>query len=859
MIPRWFLRGDRSICEVPLGLMVRGGDFRILERHFEDCLRRAMLQPHGRIPVGARVIEMSDCGPAGQLMVRIEGTESHDMRAIATEVETKALNRAIALFVQELNDPKRSYPKHENTTVPASAPGPGAPDGSGEAMTAAPSAPVAPAAPRSPRDGVSSSARRDDDYDDFRFAPPDADEGQHAQLAGHTGDNTTATVDISTVDASLATPRPQDPTTTLLCPGCHRRLQVHGGRLLDERCPDARCGIVLHSEVIPCADCGAPNVVSAQLVDCACAGGCGSRLPVVSTLGVLPDTAGFAAAASATAAFSEFERRSSPFGEVQYVVVTAGVRLVVWQTPLEAGDPPVLESARALRGLPGTIHLPTQSFVQGSGSVAQRFFTYRMSGAEPTRTAAETEPFDLALGLFELLASTHDSGYALPKMVPADLALADDGRLHLLAGHRLVPLGSRIVSPSRTPYQPQGVTHATRAHDLHVAARIWYATVVGERFLADTNAGDLPHPRLFRPQIPVRLWPILQSCLVGDAATAPRGAREVCEVLRGDRLPSPPVALEFFFHSDVGQKPDGVQQDRCGVVQFNDQVLAAVADGVSQGGRGHIAAELAVSHLTGAPCQGTTVAAVTNELKLRIDRANTAIGQEMVLRGPGARGHVEDTSTTAIAACAVGGQLTIVSIGDSPAYLLTSDGRLEAITDQHTEGVELLLRGWSVREARESAYAEHLSRWVGRFRHDERSPDLVDPLLPLPLSEQCDSVVVTLRPGDRLLLCTDGVSKFLAPEEISTLLRNHRGSTDIAREIVRAAVDRQPIEAGDNAAAVVIVAGTTAGPADRRENVCVANAVVAEDERRKNDDGISADTGTEAEGADHPDTPDQGQ
>jgi protein phosphatase len=111
-------------------------------------------------------------------------------------------------------------------------------------------------------------------------------------------------------------------------------------------------------------------------------------------------------------------------------------------------------------------------------------------------------------------------------------------------------------------------------------------------------------------------------------------------------------------------------------------------------------------------------------------------------------------SATLIAAFITDGEATLANLGDSRAYLVRG-GIIERVTIDHDRSTDALRMGLTFREAANVRMGSALTRVVGRVIVDADGrvhPDPFDPEL----------FRLRLLPGDRLILCSDGVSDFAA-------------------------------------------------------------------------------------------------
>lgn len=148
---------------------------------------------------------------------------------------------------------------------------------------------------------------------------------------------------------------------------------------------------------------------------------------------------------------------------------------------------------------------------------------------------------------------------------------------------------------------------------------------------------------------------------------------------------------------------------------------------------------------------------------------------------------------TTVVACLIDGRrATIAHVGDSRAYLLR-DSRLHRLTNDHTIVAELVARGAiNADEADRHAYKNVLSRNLGA-----KAAATVD------VNE------IDLQPGDRLLLCSDGLYGYASNEAMHQLVGSTDAAADVVRDLIEAALRGG---GGDNVTAIVLDAGGKAQP-----------------------------------------------
>jgi len=166
-------------------------------------------------------------------------------------------------------------------------------------------------------------------------------------------------------------------------------------------------------------------------------------------------------------------------------------------------------------------------------------------------------------------------------------------------------------------------------------------------------------------------------------------------------------------------------EDRFVVREEGGTLLIAVADGVGGGPGGEIAADAAVEMLA-SRFFGARAGSIEERLAEAVREANTA-----VLRAAETSGKPQAASTL-VAAAVRDERAVIANLGDSRAYLIRG-GTSRQLTEDHAASV-----------------AHGITRFVGD-----------------PRGVQPDVFVEDLQSGDRLVLCSDGLTRHVEPGEIA--------------------------------------------------------------------------------------------
>lgn len=223
-------------------------------------------------------------------------------------------------------------------------------------------------------------------------------------------------------------------------------------------------------------------------------------------------------------------------------------------------------------------------------------------------------------------------------------------------------------------------------------------------------------------------------------------------------------------------------EDRWVAVTGGSGLLLAVADGMGGTLDGAAAADAALAGLV----EGLDPGAVVNARTRPLDgqgrpvagptKTGVDLGAAVATAHRRVRSLATDTmplplrpGTTLTAAVVSGRRLCLAHLGDSSCWLLRR-GRLRRLTEEHTHAAQLVRAGAvEVGSVAQRRLDSMLTRFAGM-------PGTATPQL----------ATVRLRPGDRLLVATDGVTRALTVPALATLLAP---PGVVAADLVQAAAD----------------------------------------------------------------------
>ena len=239
------------------------------------------------------------------------------------------------------------------------------------------------------------------------------------------------------------------------------------------------------------------------------------------------------------------------------------------------------------------------------------------------------------------------------------------------------------------------------------------------------------------------------------------------------------MKIRYAARTDLGMRRTH-NEDGYGILETDSLIL--VADGLGGHAAGEVASELAIAevglfyHLTHVTPETSwpferkaMLSLLENRLVCGFKVANRRIF-EMSSAGQGRKG----MGTTLVAAGIVDDEICIAHVGDSRAYRV-HDGAIQRLTRDH-----------SLLEQFKELYPEMTQEEEDNFPHKNvitRALGLVDDV-------DVDVQTHELHPGDRFLLCSDGLSGHLTDEDIFEMMSNSEKLERLAEDLVECANER---------------------------------------------------------------------
>ena len=245
--------------------------------------------------------------------------------------------------------------------------------------------------------------------------------------------------------------------------------------------------------------------------------------------------------------------------------------------------------------------------------------------------------------------------------------------------------------------------------------------------------------------------------------------------------------LQSFSVTDIGKKRK-LNQDFVYVSEGpvgNLPNVFIVADGMGGHNAGEYAskcaAETMIREIRGC-FEKNPVRIMGKAIRIANDQIRRKAKEDLSLYGMG---------TTVVAATCLGHYLQVANVGDSRLYIANEE--IRQITRDHSLVEEMIRMGTIDREtARSHPDKNIITRAIGAL--DTRAVGAMDTV-------EIDFFHEELKPGDIVLMCSDGLTNMLEDEEIEKILKERLSLEEKAKKLVEAANDNG---GKDNIAVILI-------------------------------------------------------
>jgi protein phosphatase len=228
-------------------------------------------------------------------------------------------------------------------------------------------------------------------------------------------------------------------------------------------------------------------------------------------------------------------------------------------------------------------------------------------------------------------------------------------------------------------------------------------------------------------------------------------------------------------------------EDAIEVKPFPDMTICIVADGMGGQAAGEIASKRAIEVVPRELRKNLTPSTTVEQTREVIRKAVLQANEEILTIAALDRDLKNMGTTIVLALWRRGHEMHVSNLGDSRAYLIR-DGQIAQLTVDHSLAQALVEnKTISQEEAKGHRFRNYLWKYLGCKEKD--------------MGEGPDIKVVPIQAGDRLLLCSDGMTGPVPDEQILDFVVNHPDVQQCADGLGQLALD---MGSRDNVSCIVI-------------------------------------------------------
>ncbi len=391
----------------------------------------------------------------------------------------------------------------------------------------------------------------------------------------------------------------------------------------------------------------------------------------------------------------------------------------------------------------------------------------------------EPQAITTAIQVSQAISFMHRRGLRLNDICPESTALDSGGRVRM-TGLDCVTNDNElqeepIFNDGYTAPEIYRAKKVDKRADIFSAGALLYTMVTGERLESESWREEAGTVEFYPPHV---VSPNLEQVIRRALAFSPEARWPTVDAFKAELLKLlGEMTIRSASLTDVGMVREHNEDSVMSVEYFRDSqvepsrsFLYAVCDGMGGAEAGETASAIAVGtirrYVADRLDSGET-SDLSGLLVGALEQANTEI-IEYQKEHPESRG----MGSTGVVALMLPPEAGVAWVGDSRAYVLDGAG-LRQVTRDHSLVQRLIEIGQiSEEEARNHEHKNVITRSLGARQSGVAG---------------AEGVALKLKRGDRLLLCSDGLTAHVEDDQIATILGRHTDPDSVARELIAAA------------------------------------------------------------------------